>query len=153
MTETSRYIPQSMNYKVIDTLLHTHTHTHTHTHIHRDCVNGIVHSFLPWNTKLEIMNNVLVTLFHIAKACSKQELSMLVHHVGCFWKPSLCNKQAKIILGETAAHIVQSQELVLWQNTIVNDITYCFTNCSIVYSKIILFKKSNCSLLIYIYIF
>ncbi len=32
---------------------------------------------------------------------------MLVHHVGSFWKPSLCNKQAKIILGETAAHIVQ----------------------------------------------
>ncbi len=29
MTETSRYTPQSMNYKVIATLLHTHIYTET----------------------------------------------------------------------------------------------------------------------------
>lgn len=104
MTETSRYTPQSMNYKVIATLLHTHIYTET-------VLMELFTRFFR-GTQNEKLQTMVMLLFSIQQRHAvnrsyrrfKKKL-MLVHHVGSFLKPSLCNKQAKIIFGETAAHM------------------------------------------------
>lgn len=106
MTETSRYNPQSMNYKVIATLLHTHIYTET-------VLMELFTRFFR-GTQNEKLRTMFMLLFSIQqkhavnrsyRGLKKFLKLMLVHHVGSFLKPSLCIKQAKIILGETAAHM------------------------------------------------